>query len=562
MLRFSLVYFLLFCGYGLMAQCGYELVWSDEFSGTSLDQNNWSYQTGASGWGNNELQDYTNTNAQLTLGRLKIIADEPTPNYYTSSRIRSKELFDIKYGKIEARIKLPKGQGIWPAFWMLPTCNTFGIWPTSGEIDIMEYLGHQVDRTYVTCHYGESSNNKGQSGNTYILPNGDFSTAFHVFAVEWSENNIKWTIDGNLVHQVNSTQVAPFLWPFNESFHLLLNVAVGGNWPGSPDNTTVFPAVMEVDYVRAYQKIDEIEIQGQTEILAPSSSVIYTAPNIAGATYYWYLPNCITGITGQGTNQISVDWINDGGQIQLVMVLNCQTIIRSIDINVSSNLFTNSGFEKGFQGWNSFFNNGAQGNFELERNSTHTEVQSACIEVNSLGQNFWDVQFSQSAVSVLQGEVYNLSFYAKADQNTRQIRIDFRNIIGNVSTDNVILNLTNSWQLYQYQYTVPYNIAGLVVDFNHGFETGAFCYDEVRFEKNGTNHGLCANNFCVNSLDFPHTPIDDGYFSAAINIDSKSIINSSQNVDFRAGDEILLEIGFEALTGCNFTADIESCDSN
>ena len=166
---------------------------------------------------------------------------------------------DWTYGKIEVRAKLPYGQGLWPAIWMLPTDWEYGGWPLSGEIDIMEIVGHQPNRVYGTIHYGNSWPNNSQSGNAYVLPTGDFSDDYHVFSIEWEENEIRWYVDGLLYSTQNFwfTPSAPYPAPFDKRFHILLNVAVGGNWPGSPDETTVFPQEMRVDYVRIYEKTEE-----------------------------------------------------------------------------------------------------------------------------------------------------------------------------------------------------------------------------------------------------------------------------------------------------------------
>ena len=185
----------------LNAQC-WNLVWADEFNGSSLDLTNWTYQTGGGGWGNNELQYYTSgDNVTVSSGTLKITAQEDTGNAYpgndyTSSRIRTQNQGDWRYGKMEASIKLPQGQGIWPAFWMMPTGNVYGNWPSSGEIDIMEYLGHQTATTYATCHYGNAYNDKGSLGSATTLGSGIFPDAFHTFSIEWEPGEIRWYLDG------------------------------------------------------------------------------------------------------------------------------------------------------------------------------------------------------------------------------------------------------------------------------------------------------------------------------------------------------------------------------
>ena len=238
------------------AQINYELVWSDEFDGTEVDGNKWEFQIGNGcpdlcGWGNNESQYYRSENATLENGNLVINIKEETylGHNYTSTRMRTKHLADWTHGKFEARIKLPKGQGIWPAFWLLSTDNVYGTWPWSGEIDIVERVGHQPNRIHGTIHYGGPS-----QGGSYLLPGADFSDDFHVFSIEWDADRIRWFVDGIQYYGTTRWAVEPYNWPFDEDFHIIMNCAVGGNWPGSPDASTQFPQRMEIDYVRVYQE--------------------------------------------------------------------------------------------------------------------------------------------------------------------------------------------------------------------------------------------------------------------------------------------------------------------
>jgi beta-glucanase (GH16 family) len=241
------------------------LVWSDEFDAAQLDPETWFFedgdgsQYGIPGWGNNELQWYLADSAQLQNGMLVITAREESSNGkdYTSARLNTRDRFAFRYGRIEARIRLPGGQGIWPAFWMLPQDDTYGGWAASGEIDIMEAvnLGASGGNTvHGTIHYGGAWPANVFTGSAYVVP-ADATTEFHVYAVEWDETEIRWYVDDVLYAMQNSwsTTAAAFPAPFDQPFYILLNVAVGGNWPGAPDANTVFPVTMEVDYVRVYQ---------------------------------------------------------------------------------------------------------------------------------------------------------------------------------------------------------------------------------------------------------------------------------------------------------------------
>lgn len=232
-----------------------ELFWSEEFSGDQLSNSNWNYEIGNGcdislcGWGNNELQSYTNNpeNIHLEDGKLVITARNLNGNY-TSARIKTQGKKDFRFGRIDIRARLPKGQGIWPAIWMLGSNITSVSWPNCGEIDIMELVGHEPKVVHGTVHYFDGSY-KYNSSSTSINP-GDFSDQFHVFSILWDQNKIQWYVDNQLFKTFTNSGVQNY--PFNNNFFFILNIAVGGNWPGSPDDTTVFPQEMVVDYIRVF----------------------------------------------------------------------------------------------------------------------------------------------------------------------------------------------------------------------------------------------------------------------------------------------------------------------
>ncbi len=233
---------------------GYALVWNDEFDSSAVNLNKWEYEVNGDGGGNNELQYYTSRpqnsfvqNGMLTIRALK---ESYLGKEYTSARMRTRSKGDWKYGRFEVRAKLPYGQGLWPAIWMLPTDWVYGGWPASGEIDIMELLGHEPWKIYGTIHYGTSPTDHQQSGASHALPAeaATFAGEFHVFAIEWDSTTIKWFMNDIQYYSVTKSA------PFDQRFHMLLNVAVGGNWPGSPNEMTVFPQEMVVDYVRVFRK--------------------------------------------------------------------------------------------------------------------------------------------------------------------------------------------------------------------------------------------------------------------------------------------------------------------
>lgn len=239
-------------------------VWSDEFDqgkGAAPDPAKWTYDLGGGGWGNQELEIYTSARANsrivadpdATDGKaLAITADRTAAGGYTSARLKTQGLFTVTYGRIEARLKLPRGQGIWPAFWMLgDNIGTVG-WPACGEIDIMENLGHRPTTIHGSLHGPGYSGSKPLQ-RSYSLPDGHaFCDGYHVFAVDWSPDQIEWSVDRHVYHTCTPAQLpGNARWVFNgRPFFILMNLAVGGGWPGNPDATTVFPQTLYVDYVR------------------------------------------------------------------------------------------------------------------------------------------------------------------------------------------------------------------------------------------------------------------------------------------------------------------------
>ncbi|MET0634769.1 MAG: family 16 glycosylhydrolase [Chitinophagaceae bacterium] len=240
---------------------GYTRVWTDDFNGPVLDPTSWAHQNGDGcpnicGWGNNELEWYTNRAENLFFQDGCMIIAALNDGYggkaYTSSKILSQNLKSFKFGRIDFRARLPIGKGIWPAFWMLPNSPSFG-WPKSGEIDIMENIGHLPKVTYGTLHYGPGPGSTQSNGSRTNSTN--LSDEFHVYSIEWKEDQIKWFLDGQEFYTANKSDMnlGGTEYPFNSEFFFIINLAVGGNWPGSPDASTVFPQFYIIDYLRVYQ---------------------------------------------------------------------------------------------------------------------------------------------------------------------------------------------------------------------------------------------------------------------------------------------------------------------
>jgi beta-glucanase (GH16 family) len=237
---------------------GYNLAWSDEFNGPLLDNTTWNYEQGGNGWGNNELENYTDRKQNLLLSNGNLIIEARKESYqgnnYTSARITTQNKKTFTFGRIDIRAKLPVSKGMWPALWMLgsnlPTVN----WPACGELDMMELVGSAPKQVTGTMHWASNSGQDTYLNNNYVLASQDFSQQFHVFSIVWAQDSVKWLVDDNQYFSGIKANVTNGPWPFNNPFFFIFNVAVGGNWPGAPDNTTSFPQRMFVDYIRVFQK--------------------------------------------------------------------------------------------------------------------------------------------------------------------------------------------------------------------------------------------------------------------------------------------------------------------
>jgi beta-glucanase (GH16 family) len=241
---------------------GYKLVWNDEFDGSSIDLNKWEHEFNGNGGGNNEEQYYTplKENSYLSDGKLFITAKKEQftgpdgTREFTSARLRTLNKGDWLYGRVEVSAKIPKGRGTWPAIWMLPTDWEYGGWPASGEIDIMEHVGYDENGIHGSVHTQAYNHSIGTQKSSYLkIPTA--TSKFHTYAIEWFEDRIEFYIDDLFYFTFNNENSGWEKWPFDKRFHLILNVAVGGSWGGAQGiDLEAFPATMEIDYVRVYEK--------------------------------------------------------------------------------------------------------------------------------------------------------------------------------------------------------------------------------------------------------------------------------------------------------------------
>ncbi len=323
--------------FSLSAQDCQKLIWADEFNDSDLNLAYWNYDIGNGcpdlcGWGNNEEQYYTDSkqNVRIENGKLIISALEDTIGgmKFSSGKITTKNKVDFRYGRIEASVKLPESQGLWPALWMLSTDDIYGEWPKSGEIDIFELLGHEPNKILGTIHTGLPWQFiKGE----YVLGgNQTFKDDFHTVAFEWGPDTVTWFVDDIPYHQVTSDSLLPWQ-PFQEDFHLILNVAVGGNLPGFTDSSTILPQTMEVDYVRVYSYIKDLRIRGEQPVIG-EQGLKYKTFFIEGASYDWNVPEGTTIIEGQGSNEITVDWGCSPGNVTLEIQTDCDSSVMEFEV--------------------------------------------------------------------------------------------------------------------------------------------------------------------------------------------------------------------------------------
>ncbi|MEZ0536449.1 carbohydrate binding domain-containing protein [Caldicellulosiruptoraceae bacterium PP1] len=478
----------------------WKLIFSDDFNGTSLDRTKWNVIDAGGGFGNNELQYYADRpeNVKVENGNLVITALKEDTKYkgtndYTSGKLTTQDKFYFTYGKVEVKAKLPKTKGLWPAIWMMPQdMSLYGGWPRCGEIDIMELLGHEPNKVYGTIHYG---NPHSQRGNSYTLENGDFSEDYHIFSLEWEPGEIRWYIDGHLYstqknwfsRDENEAFDTTYPAPFNRDFYLILNVAVGGNWPGNPDNTTVFPQQMLVDYVKVYQK--------------SSYNIIVSTPTPSTT-----LPADAKKTTQDGNYIYNGDFSEN---------------IEGVD-NIAG--MENSSYWQ-FLHLDQFGGDGTIVN----------DNGTAKIAISKAGNQTYSIQLIQRPVPLQEGKTYKVSFDAKASAN-RTIEVKMSSGGGeNGSTwiDYAQKIFSLDTQMKNYSFTFTHNsdsYKNARIEFNLGLNTNTVWIDNVRveeyqFDPNSIKEPLPSGNLIYNGS------FDQGFDSKICwNLEKSNDVNASFTV--------------------------------
>ena len=389
---------------------GYRLYWNDEFDGTELSKEDWNYEAHEVGWVNHELQEYVPSSEYAFVKDGELII-QPTKEvdangnvHYTSGRVNTQGKHDIKYGWIEARIRVPQGTGYLPAFWMMPLDEQYyGQWPKCGEIDIMEVLGNNITTNYGTIHYGEPHR---QNQGTYTLETGDFANEYHTYALEWMPGLIRWYVDGNMYYETNDWFTAvegeeekPYPAPFNQPFHVILNVAVGGDWPGNPDENTPFDdrGSMHVDYVRMFQKDSYDE-----NVSKPVRDVVWKEADATG------------------------NYVTNG------------------DFAVAEDLTDDSD-------WKFMAQNDGVGSAEIKDGEIIIKTENA-------GSEEYSIQLVQPGMPMVKGKKYKLSFEAYADEERQMkpaITAPFADWIRYL--EDTPIKLTKDWQNYEFEFEMTAN---------------------------------------------------------------------------------------------------------
>ncbi len=418
----------------------YKLVWEDNFDGTELNRDDWNVELHDPGWVNAEWQEYVDCedniyvkDGNLVIQPIKMKVDHK--DYYTSGRVNTQNKHDFLYGRFEARLKVPSGKGYLPAFWMMPTDESFyGQWPKCGEIDIMEVMGQSTDTLHGTLHFGEPHS---QKQGTYILEDGNFADEFHVFACEWEPGEMRFYVDNELYFtehdwftKRNGFDEVTYPAPFDQPFYMILNVAVGGSWVGYPDASTEFGenAQMVVDYVRVYQK-DEYD----ENVSEPVKEVVFKEADETG--------NYVTNSKFETEENLEDD----------------------VD-------------------WKFLLFEGGKGAASISDGAIH-------ITTDNAGSVDYSVQLVQPNVPMENGGQYKLSFEAYADEE--------RTMITNISAPDLNfiryledqkLTLTTEPQTYEYEFfMMGDNDANGRVEFNMGCQgsTASIHITNVRVEKIG-----------------------------------------------------------------------------
>ncbi|XMB72210.1 family 16 glycosylhydrolase [Mycoplasmatota bacterium WC30] len=465
----------------------YQPVWCDEFNYEGLpDSTLWSYDVGGSGWGNNELQYYTRDdldNASVSDGTLKITAikEAYSGNDYTSARLITKYKGEWLYGKIQVKAKLPSGTGTWPAIWMLPTDWKYGGWPASGEIDIMEHVGYDPDHVFGTLHTGERYGGNAIGYTKTLL---DSETEFHVYEIEWEPGKIEVFIDGtsfgvfgfNPLYNIDVENTDA--WPFDQRFHLLMNIAVGGDWGGAQGvDDTIFPQTMEIDYVRVYQKDYEGMDQEAPTVISELSMLKTTQDSIK---VYWdkatddimvkeyeiYLDQVLNGTTSLNAFKIDDLLSNTMYRIDVVAVDFAGNRSDATTLNIQTETVRSS-----------------VGIIEAETYDSQYGVAKEVCEDEGGGFNVSYIStndFMEYTLLVPEDGTYTITYRVASESTGGEIKLYGKSILPLATT---ALPVTGGWQTWTSVTSDTFNLTAGVYTFKIKASIGGFNLNYFEFKK-------------------------------------------------------------------------------
>jgi beta-glucanase (GH16 family) len=468
---------LLLTSFSASAQ-NWALVWEENFNYTGLpDTSKWSFETGGNGFGNNELQYYTDKrskNARVENGNLVIEAHKEAyqGNNYTSAKIVTSRKADWKYGKLEVRAKLPAGKGVWPAIWLLPTETKYGTWPSSGEIDVMEYVGYDPGTVHFNVHTEAYNHRLGTNkGTSRKLTSPE--TQFYTYGMEWFPDSVVFTVDNQKVFTFKKESDDYRKWPFNEHFYLILNLAIGGDWGGAQGiDDNIFPQKFFIDFVKFYK-------------LQPHSSPFKVNTNVEGEGSVSITPSkaeyddnsqiSLQAVPAEGFRFLKWkgDVISTTNPLKLTVRTDIAVTAEFVD---SREKILNGGFDKGLENWG--VNKGASGN------GFSATGQKVCVDINTPGANPWDISVTQSGISLEYKKQYKLKFRASATQN-RTIRAGAGMSVSPWSTyyysQVAITTSEKDYELY-FVMNASTDPASRVI-FDIGGQAGDVCLDNVSLQE-------------------------------------------------------------------------------
>jgi len=494
------------------AQPGQYLVWSDEFDGTAIDTSKWHFEVFGSCWDNVHWNTNSPNNARIADGKLQIIARRDSAqtseekakacdgvNLYTSAYMVTQDKVDWRYGRIEALIKLPNvGQGFVPAFWMKPASEMYGWWPYSGSIEIMEHPTNEVMNIYGTIDSKMHSFLGIGYPETYSIQVPDAETGFHLYAIDWTADQIDFSVDGNIYFTYLNEHTGFEAWPFDQPFYIILDVAVGGGWVGNPDINTVFPAIMEVDYVRVYQKLEDIHISGKDNVAPHDTGITYSVPRLDGASYSWTVSLGAQIVSGQDSSQVKVNWGETSGNVGVSIDTGSGSLTLDYPVEVTNNMLKNAGFEKGSRYWSSSIVtfgkwNQPRGSSEFVLSPDSHTGSSIKLNIPELMDYPWDFQIAQNGFGMELMKKYDVSLWAKGDVNGRKINASIV-IPKNLGKANYVIYsrefvLTDQWAQYSFSFTAnEIATGGINIDF--GYQTGSYFFDDFYLVKHVNTTGL------------------------------------------------------------------------